>query len=132
MPSLDLKLCVSDMAMRKIKQIWVSHKDAPAVSGPITLKAWSIPENVSDETKLLEYLEKELINLWLVCNGESVAGWSMPRKELLKYFWSKRPTRVTISYSDGGKTRHEINVPKELYYSLDRNFGDNHYIKKAA
>lgn len=119
-------------AMRKIVHIWVGHKGDTNLSGYLTLSRWGInPENYNIR-KLVPYLKKELTNLWLVSNGTSVAGWTMPRKELLKYFWSKRPTSIRIKYSDGKTTAYEIKHPKELFYTLDRNFGDDHYTTKAA
>lgn len=97
--------------MKKITSIYVKHADSPHISTAITLSAWGI-HYFQDLSKLVHYVTTELKEIWQYCNGQSLAAATMPRKQMLKYFWSKRPTSFTIRFKDGTETDYTIDYPK--------------------
>ena len=97
--------------MKPITSIYVEHKYAPRISAMLTLSAWGI-QHFNDLQKLVNYLTSELKEIWQFYNGQSVAAATMPREQMIKYFWSKRPTSFTIYYKDGTKTDYTIDYPK--------------------
>lgn len=108
--------------MKPIASIYAEHAYAPRISTTITLSAWGI-QYFKDLQKLVHYLITELKEIWQYGNGQSVAAATMPRKQMLKYFWSKRPTAVTIRYTDGTSDKFPIGYPKgseSLLNILDR------------
>jgi hypothetical protein len=97
--------------MKQIACIYAEHADAPRVSGAISLDHWNI-DKFDDLDKLVNYLKNEMKELWMYCNGQSVAAATFPRKEMIKYFWSKRPTKITITFKDGTKEDYPIEYNK--------------------
>lgn len=97
--------------MKDIESIYVKHADAPNLSTTLALSAWGIP-HFHDLPKLVHYVAAELKEIWQYCNGHSLAAATMPRKQMLKYFWSKRPTSFTIRFSDGTKADYAIDYQK--------------------
>lgn len=97
--------------MKSIKSIYVRHADAPNISTTITLSAWGL-QHFNDLPKLVHYVTTELKEIWQYCNGQSLAAATMPRKQMIKYFWSKRPTSFTIRFNDGTKSDYTIDYPK--------------------
>ena len=110
--------------MKPIASIYAEHAYAPRISTTITLSAWGI-QYFKDLQSLLQlaFSFAELKEIWQYGNGQSVAAATMPRKQMLKYFWSKRPTAVTIRYTDGTSDKFPIGYPKgseSLLNILDR------------
>lgn len=108
--------------MKDIESIYVIHSDAPSISTTITLPAWGI-YHFHDFSKLVNFLNAELKEIWQYSNGQSVAAATMPRKQMMKYFWSKRPTSFTIRFKDGTVSEHTIDYPRgseSLLNILDR------------
>ena len=60
----------------------------------------------------MKHVTEELKAIWMYSNGQSVAAATMPRKEMIKYFWSKRPTKITITFRNGTKTDYPIEYNK--------------------
>lgn len=103
--------------MKPIASIYVVHKDSPNISGGLTLSAWK-PEQCGTIKELVRYLTDSLIALWEQSNRNSVAAATLPRTQMLKYFWSKRPTSFTIRFKDGSVSRHTITYPAGREYTL--------------
>ena len=101
--------------MKQIACIYAEHADAPRVSGAITLAKWNI-DKFDNLDKLVNYLKNEMKEIWMYCNGQSVAAATLPRTQMIKYFWSKRPTKITITFKDGTKKD----------YPIEYNKGDEH------
>lgn len=97
--------------MKQIESIYAEHADAPRISCNIDLNAWEV-DKFDDLDKLVNYLKNEMKEIWMYGNGQSVAAATMPRKEMIKYFWSKRPTKITITFKDGTKTDYPIEYNK--------------------
>lgn len=98
--------------MKQVKSIFVKHADAPRVSTFINLDAWEI-HKFDDLDRLVDHLDTALKDFWQRLNSQSVAGLTFPFREMIKYFWSKRPTSFTITFADGTKTTHAIPYPKD-------------------
>lgn len=98
--------------MKQIKSIYAEHADAPRISCHIDLNAWDV-DKFDDLDKLVKHVTEELKEIWMYGNGQSVAAATMPRKEMIKYFWSKRPTSITITFKDGTKSVYTIDYPKD-------------------
>ena len=97
--------------MTQIESIYSEHADAPSISCNLSLTAWKV-DKFDDLDKLVKHITEELKAIWMYGNGKSVAAATMPRKEMIKYFWSKRPTSITISFTDGTKSVYTIDYPK--------------------
>ena len=98
--------------MKQITCIYAEHADAPRISCSLDLNAWEV-DKFADLDTLVKHLIDELKAIWMYGNGQSVAAATMPRKEMIKYFWSKRPTSITISFKDGTKSVYGIDYPKD-------------------
>lgn len=98
--------------MKQIESIYAEHADAPLISCHIDLNAWEV-DKFDDLDKLVKHITEELKAIWMYGNGKSVAAATMPRKKMIKYFWSKRPTSITISFKDGTKSVYGIDYPKD-------------------
>lgn len=101
--------------MKQIACIYAEHADAPRVSGAITLTKWNI-DKFDDLDKLVNYLKNEMKEIWMYSNGQSIAAATFPRTQMIKYFWSKRPTKIIITFKDGTKKD----------YPIEYNKGDEH------
>ena len=97
--------------MKHIACIYAEHADAPRVSGAIALDKWDI-DKFDDLDKLVNYLKNEMKEIWMYSNGQSVAAATFPRTQMIKYFWSKRPTKITITFKDGTKKDYPIEYNK--------------------
>ena len=97
--------------MKQIKSIYAEHADAPSISCNLSLTAWEV-DKFDDIDKLVKHITEELKAIWMYGNGQSIAAATMPRKEMIKYFWSKRPTSITIRFKDGAKSVYTIYYPK--------------------
>lgn len=97
--------------MKQIACIYAEHADAPRVSGAIALDKWDI-DKFDDLDKLVNYLKNEMKEIWMYSNGQSVAAATFPRTQMIKYFWSKRPTKITITFKDGTKKDYPIEYNK--------------------
>lgn len=97
--------------MKQIACIYAEHADAPRVSGAISLDHWDI-DKFDDLDKLVNYLKNEMKEIWMYSNGQSVSAATFPRTQMIKYFWSKRPTKITITFKDGTKKDYPIEYNK--------------------
>lgn len=97
--------------MKQIACIYAEHADAPRVSGAISLDKWDI-DKFDDLDKLVNYLKNEMKEIWMYSNGQSVAAATFPRTQMIKYFWSKRPTKIIITFKDGTKKDYPIEYNK--------------------
>lgn len=98
--------------MKQIESIYAEHADAPSISCNLDLNAWEV-DNFDDLDKLVKHVTEELKAIWMYGNGQSVAAATMPRKEMIKYFWSKRPTSITITFKGGTKSVYTIDYQKD-------------------
>lgn len=98
--------------MKQIICIYAEHADAPRISCNLDLNAWEV-DKFDDLDKLVKHLTDELKAIWMYSNGQSVAASTMPRKEMIKYFWSKRPTKIAITFKDDIKSVYAIDYPKD-------------------
>lgn len=103
------------MEMIQIESIYAEHIDAPRISSNLNLAAWKVDKFDNIDT-LVKYVTEELKKFWMFSNGQSIAATTLPRKEMIKYFWSKRPTSIKISFKDGTKAD----------YPIEYNKGDEH------
>jgi len=97
--------------MKQIETIYAEHADAPNISCNLDLNAWKVDKFGCLE-KLVKHVTEELKAIWMYSNGKSVAAATMPRKEMIKYFWSKRPTKITITFRNGTKTDYPVEYSK--------------------
>ena len=97
--------------MKRIKTIYAEHADAPNISCNLDLNAWNV-DKFDDLDKLVKRVTEELKAIWMYSNGQSVAAATMPRKEMIKHFWLKRPTKITITFKDGTKTDYPVEYSK--------------------
>lgn len=97
--------------MKQIESIYAEHADSPSISCNLSLSAWEV-DKFDDLDKLVKHVTEELKAIWMYGNGQSVAAATMPRKEMIKYFWSKRPTSITITFKDGTNSVYAIDYPK--------------------
>ncbi len=105
------------MPMEPIASIYVEHHDAPNISGRLDLSKWK-PEQCRTLDELVRYTTDSLIALWEQSNNNSIAAATLPRTQMLEYFWSKRPTAFTIRFTDGTCTHRVIKYPKVQEYTL--------------
>ena len=98
--------------MKQIETIYAEHADAPSISCNLDLNVWKV-DKFDCLDKLVKRVTEELKAIWMYSNGQSVAAATMPRKEMSKYFWSKRPTSITITFKDGTKSVYTIDYPKD-------------------
>lgn len=98
--------------MKQIACIYAEHADTPSISCNLSLSAWEV-DKFDDLDTLVKHVTEELKEIWMYGNGKSVAAATMPRKEMIKYFWSKRPTSITIRFNDGTKSVYTIDYPKD-------------------
>lgn len=101
--------------MNQIESIYAEHADAPRISCNLDLSAWEV-DKFEDIDALVNYVTETLKELWMFGNGQSLAAATLPRKEMIKYFWSKRPTKITLTFKDGTKKD----------YPIEYNKGDEH------
>lgn len=99
--------------MTKIKSIYVEHTDSPNISCHLDLNAWNI-DRFDNIDKLVKSVTEEIKEIWMDVNRQSVAAATMPRSEMIKYFWSKRPTSITITFDNGTKSVYVIDYPKDV------------------
>lgn len=101
--------------MNQIESIYAEHADAPRISCNLDLTAWEV-DKFDDIDTLVKHVTEELKVFWMFGNGRSLAAATLPRKEMIKYFWSKRPTKITLTFKDGTKKD----------YPIEYNNGDDH------
>lgn len=97
--------------MTEIKSIYAEHADAPRISCNLDLTAWEV-DKFDDIDALVKHVIEDLKETWKFSNGQSLAAATMPRKEMIKYFWSKRPTKITITFKNGRKRDYSIEYSK--------------------
>lgn len=96
--------------MKRIVGIYAEYADTPHLSCELDLNAWV---GLSDDLdKLVKHVTEGLKTIWMFDNGQSVLATTMQHKEMLKYFWLKRPTSFTIRFNDGTKSVYTIPYPK--------------------
>lgn len=117
--------------MKQIESIYAEHADSPSISCNLNLNAWEI-NKFDDLDKLVKHVTEELKAIWMYGNGQSVAAATMPIKEMIKYFWTKRPTSITISFNDGTKSVYTIDYPKDAntFPNIRHEKGDSHETRR--